>query len=326
MSSKHSKIFSWLVGKESTYGTEVASTLDWGLIQSFSPTDKRTHTKIQTTGSREIQEIVAGMVDIDWEVSLYLQHARPIEALLGTLTHAETTSDWKHSITAVPSTVPSYSIEYSLNDSTDLVFDYLGSKLNTGTIALEKEGILTFNGSGKSKTVDTSEASAGAAVIDTLNILHYKHADVLVGVASSEASIGKVQSFNLTFNNTPTMVDTTGSIFHQEQVEGLFEPTGDFTVVFENLTEYQRLLGTTSSTTPQVSPTAFSTIFNLHNSVTLGSGRQEFYAQLDDCQYEEVGNPLNVGEIVISSFKMNAVTYGSNGVFMVDDVSSGNFG
>lgn len=325
MSASHSKVVTWLAGKETDYGTGVGADKDFGLIQSFSPTDKRVHTKIQTAGSREIQEIVAGLVDFDWELNLFYQHARPLQMLLGTLSHAETTGDWKHSITSVASSVPSYTIEYSFNKATDLVFDYFGSKANQETITLEKDGVLSCNISGKSQNADTSEASAGSAVIDDLNVLHYKHADVLVGVAGSESSIGKVQSFNLSFNNTPKMVDSTGTILHQEHVEGLFEPTADFTIVFENLTEYQRFLGTTSSTVPQISPTPFSTIFNLHNGVTLGSGRQEFYAQLDDCQYEEVGNPLNVGEIVISSFRMNAVTLGSNGVFGVDDVSSTNF-
>lgn len=321
MVAQHAKAATWLTGKETTYGTEVASDKDWGLIQSFTPTDKRVQTKVAAAGSREVQEIVAGLVDIDFDLNLFLQHGRPIEALLGTLTHAQTSSDWKHTITAVPTTIPSYSVEYSFNGASDYIFDYLGCKLNQGTISLEKDGILTFNASGKAQTVDDSESSASAAVISTLPTLHFKHTTLSVGVAASEASVGKTQSFNLTFNNTPVMVDAAGSIFHQEHVEGLFEITFDFSIVFENLTEHKRFLGTTSSTTPAVSPTPYSIIFNAHNGVTLGSGRREFYSQLDDFQYDEVGHPLQVGEVVISTFRGSALTYGSNGTFFVDNIA-----
>jgi hypothetical protein len=325
MAAQHSKAATLLIGKETDYGTEVVFTDDLGLVQSFSPTDKRTHQKIGAAGSREIQEIVAGIIDLDWELSVYLQHGRPLQYLLGDLTHSNTSSDWKHYITSVPNSISSFSMEYSFNGDTDYCFQYAGSKFNQGTIALEKDGILTFNGSGKSKTVDDSDTAAETAIISTLPILHYKHTSVSVGVAASEASVGKIQSFNLTFNNSPIMVDAAGSIFHQEQVEALFEPTFDFTMIFENQTEHKRFLGTLTSTSPQTSPTPFSIIFNSHNGVALGSGRREFYAQLDDYQYEEAGHPLNVGEIVISSFKGSATSYGTNGVYFVDNISSTDF-
>jgi hypothetical protein len=325
MTSNHSKAATLLIGKESVYGTEVAFTDDLGLLQTFSPTDKRTHTKIGAAGSREIQEIVAGIVDLDSEISVFLQHGRPLQYLLGDLTHTQSTNDWKHAITAVPNSISSFSMEYSFNGDTDYCFQYAGCKFNQGTIALEKDGILTFNGTIKAKTVDDSDVAAETAIISTLPILHYKHSSVSVGVAASEASAGKIQSFNLTFNNNPIMVDAAGSIFHQEQVEGLFEPTFDFTMIFENQVEHKRFLGTSSSTSPQTSPTPYSIIFNSHNGVALGSGRREFYAQLNDYQYEEAGHPLNVGEIVISSFKGNAKSYGTNGVYYVDNISSTNF-
>lgn len=325
MVAQHAKAATVLIGLESTYGTEVSCTDDLGLIQSFTPTDKRNHIKVAGAGSRQVQDIVAGISENDFDMTVFLQHGRPLQYLLGTLTHAQTSSDWKHTITAVASTVPSFSMEYSFNGSTDYVFQYAGCKLNQGTISLEKDGILTCNMSGKAKTVDTSASSAAAAVISTLPTLHYKHTTVSVGAAASESSVGKVQGFNINFNNNPVMVDAAGSILHQEQVEGLFEPTFDFTMIFENLVEYQRFLGTTSSQAPVTSPTPYSIIFNAHNGVTLGSGRREFYAQLNDFQYEEVGSPLQVNEVVIQSFKGNAESFGSNGVFFVDNISSTNF-
>lgn len=325
MAQWHSKNQTLLVGKESSFGTAVTTDKDLGLIQSFSPTDKRAQEKIYANGSRVTQEIVAGLVEIDWEINLYLQHARPIEYLFGDLTHAETTGDWKHSLTSIPTSVSSFTLEDGFNGSSDNVIEYAGNKLFSGTISLEKDGILTFNATGKAQTVDTSDTTASAAVISTLPVLHYKHTTISVGAASSESSVGKVQSFNLNYNNNTEPQSQAGSIEYAEFVEGNAEWTFDFSILFENLTEYQRFLGTTSSTAPVTSPTPYSVIFNSHNGVTLGSGRREFYAQLNNFQYEEVGTPVNVGEAVLQSFKGNAEDLGTNGIFMVDSISSSNF-
>ena len=50
MSTYHSKQHTLLIGKESTFGTAVSATKDLGLVQSFTPSDKRTYIKNFATG------------------------------------------------------------------------------------------------------------------------------------------------------------------------------------------------------------------------------------------------------------------------------------
>lgn len=322
MVATHAKQHTLLIGKEVTFGTAVTTDKEIGLIQSLSPSDKRSHTKEYTTGSREIQEIVAGLVDLDFDVELHLQNGRVFEYLIGAPTHALTGSDTKHTFDTIDSSLSSFTLEDSFNKSTDIVFNYAGCKIISAVISLDKDGILTFAGTGKCKTVDTSDATASAAIISSLAVLHYKHAAVSTGSAGSETSVGKIQTFSLTFANNTEPIAAAGQIEYQEFVEQNFDITFDFTMIFENKTEYDVFLG---GTTPQTSPATQSIVFNANNGVTLGSGRREFNAQLANMQYEEVAAPVNVGEVVIATFRGNATTLGTDGVFYVDNVTAAAF-
>ena len=141
MTSQHSKNHTLLIGKETTYGTAVTPDRDIGLIQNFSPSDKRTLIKTYSTGSREIQDLITGKLDLSFDCELFLQH------LFGSVSHTQTTNDWKHTF-SISTTLPSFTIEDSFNSTTDSVFIYSGSKLSEGTISIDTDGILTFKGSG----------------------------------------------------------------------------------------------------------------------------------------------------------------------------------
>ncbi len=317
-SSKQSTV---LIGKESSFGVPQTTDKDIGLVQSFSPTDKRTYEKIYTAGSREIQELVAGKFEPTFDFEFLLQNGRMLELLFGTKdSSTETTGDWKH-IFSIGSTVPSFTTEYSFNASTDAVFIYDGCKINSGTIAIDKDGILKMSGSSVAQSVTTSTASS-AAVISALKVLSYKHLTLSTGTIDSEASVGKLQSFSYSFDNGNTPVDAAGTFEVQEVVGGNVENTFEFTMMFEDLTEYNRFLG---NTTPQSQPTALGLEVNANNGVTLGSGRREFNLHLTNIQYEEVGTPLSVGEVVVQSFKGTATGFGTNKCFVVDTVTSDAF-
>lgn len=321
MTVLHAKNNTLLIGQESTFGTAVTADKDVGLVQSFSPSDKRTIEEVYAAGSREIQELVAGKSENAWDLEVNLQNGRLFEYIFGTVAHAETTSDWKHTF-SVATTVPSFTIEDSFNAASDRVFIYDGSKINSSTVNLDTNGILKLSASGMSQGVDTSTASASAAVISTLPVLHYKNSTLSTGTAASETSVGKLQTFNLSIENNLEAVDAAGTFVTQELVESNFKMSFDFTMMFESLTEYNIFLG---GTTPQQSPTKKSAVFNANNGVVLGSGRREFNIQLNDFLYEEVGTPTSVGEVVVQSFKGTATDLGSDGCFYVDNISSATF-
>ena len=321
MSSFHSKQNTFLIGKESVFGTPVATTKDVGLIQSVGPSDKRAYTKVRAAGGREIQELVAGKSEPSFDFEFFIQNGRMLELLFGTKdSSTETTTDWKH-IFSIGTTIPSFTAEYSYNASTDAVFKYDGCKINSATISIDQGGILKFAGSAIAQSV-TSSTSASAAVISTLSVLAYKHLTLATGTPDSESSVGKLQSFSVTYDEGNTAVDAAGSIEVQETVSGDSEFTFEFAMMFEDLTEYNIFLG---STTPQSQPSAIGLEVNANNGVVLGSGRREFNLQLLGVQYEEVGTPLAVGEVIIQTFKGTATGFGTNKCFVVDTVSSAAF-
>lgn len=47
----HAKHHTFLIGLESTFGTAVTADKDIGLVQSFSPVDKRTIEEVYASGS-----------------------------------------------------------------------------------------------------------------------------------------------------------------------------------------------------------------------------------------------------------------------------------
>ena len=316
-----SKPNSVLIGKESSFGVGVPRVKDLGLVQSFSPTDKRTYEKVFAAGSREVQELVAGKSEPTFDVEFLIQNGRMLELLFGTKdSSTETTGDWVH-IFSIGTTIPSFTAEYSFNASTDAVFVYDGCKLNSGTISIDQGGILKMSASATAQSV-TSSTTAGAAVISSLSVLAYKHLTLSTGTIDSESSVGKLQSFSYTYDNTNTQVDSAGTFEVQEVVSGNSEHSFEFTMMFENLTEYNIFLG---NTTPQSQPTAKGLEINANNGVTLGQGRREFNLQLTGIQYEEAGTPLTVGEVIVQTFRGTSTGFGTNKCFVVDSVTSAAF-
>lgn len=321
MTSLHNKNHTLLIGQESTFGTPVTADKDIGLVQSFSPTDTRTINKARSSGSREIQDLIAEKSVHTFDAEVLVNNGRIFEYLFGSVSHAETTGDWVHTFD-VADTIPSFTLESSFNSTTDAVFIYQGCKLGSGTVALETNGKLKTSVSGISQAPDTSTVSASAPSISDLQILHYKNAIFKTGTAGAETKVGKLQTFNFNLDNGLIEVDDAGTFTVQELVEGDLEMTFDFTMTFENLTEYNLFLGGTS---PQLQPTKQSAVFNLNNGVTIGSGRREFNLQLNNFLYEEASAPTTVGELVIATFKGTAEGLGTDKCFYTDNISDVNF-
>ncbi len=317
----HAKHATLLIGKEGTFGDAVSATKDVGLVQSFTPLDKRAIEEVYGAGSRQVQELVAGKSEITWDLDVNIQNGRLFEYIFGSVGHSTTSADTKHTFT-IATSLPSMTIEDSFNSGTDEVFIYDGSKINSATVSLGTNEILKLSASGMSQGSSSATAAASAAVISSLAVLHYKHSTLSTGTADSESSVGKLQTFNLAIENSIEAVDAAGTFVTQEMVEANLKISFDFTMMFENQTEYDIFQG---STTPQQSPTKKGVEFNANNGVNLGSGRREFNAQFTDFLYEETGSPVNVGESVVSSFKGTVTDIGTNGVFYVDNIASGSW-
>lgn len=318
----HSKNHTFLIGKESTYGTAVAGTKDVGLVQGFTPSDKKEIQRIYGSGSRLPQELISGLATLDFDMDVTFQNGRLFEYLLGSVAHATTGSDEKHTF-SFAETLPSFSVESSFNLTTDQVYIYEGCVLLGGTVSIDTGGVLSSRFSGRAEDVDTAGASASAAVISSLATLHYKHLTLSTGVAASEVDVGLLQAFSFTINNENTEVRDAGQVINVADLAGNMNMEFEFTIAFQTTTEYERFSGAAASIA--VSPTQFSMVINAHNGVTLGSGRREFYVQLDAINYSEVGTAVSIGDKVVQAFRGEATGLGSNGLYTVDNIASGSW-
>ena len=314
----HSKNHTFLIGKESTYGTAVSATKDVGLVQSPTFSDKKEIERIYGSGSRLPQELVSGLATLDFDFDVTYQNGRLFEYLLGSVSHALTGSDTKHTF-AFAETLPSFTTESSFNLTADQVYLYEGCVLTSGAVSIDTGGVLSTRYSGRAKDVDTAGSSASAAVISTLETLHYKHLTLSTGVAASETDVGLLQSFSFTINNENTEVRDAGQVTNADDLGGNMNMEFEFTIAFKTTAEYERFSGAAASIS--LSPTQFSMLINANNGVSLGSGRREFEAQLDAINYSEVGTAVSIGDKVLQTFRGEATGLGSNGMFTVDNIA-----
>ncbi|MCP6727489.1 MAG: phage tail tube protein [Patescibacteria group bacterium] len=321
MAVLHAKQHTFLIGQEVTFGTAVTADKDVGLVQSFTPSDKRTIDEVYASGSRQVQELVPAKSGVTWDLDINLQNGRLFEYIFGAVSHALTGSDTKHTFT-IATTLPSMTIESSFNATVDKVFIYSGGKINSAVVNLDTNAILKLSSSGMSQGSSSATATASAAVISSLAVLHYKNSTLSTGTADAETSVGKLQTSNINIENNIEEIDAAGTFVTQEMIAASLKIAFDFTMMFEDQTEYDIFQG---GTTPQQDPAKKGVEFNANNGVTLGSGRREFNAQFTNFLYEEVGTPVTVGESVVQSFKGIATGIGTNGVFYVDNIAEASF-
>lgn len=313
--SKHHYI---LIGQESTYGTPVACTKDLGLVQSADFKDSREITSAYSVSSRIAQQLVEGAYNFTGDIELQLQHGRPFEYIFGSVSHANSGSDYKHTFT-IGATVPSFTLEDGYNSASDVVNTYTSSKVNEATISLEKDGILTVKLSVINKSVTVS-SSASAAVVDDLPVFQGLKGSCLIGSAGAESSVGVCTKWELNVKNNITGETGMNSTI-QQAIENNLEMDFSFSMLFENSTEYQQFLG--GSTTPQTSVSERSVVLKATNGVAYGSGERTVYIQLSSEKINEVGHSVKVGEVIYQEFSGKARNLGT--CYVVDDIAGASF-
>jgi len=321
MAIMHANGHTFLVGKESTFGTAVPGTKDLGLIQGSSPTDSNELEPIHATGDEEPQELLPVMFKSTNEVEFYFQNGRIFEYITGgTITHALTSGDTKHTFSLADS-LPSFTYEDSFNATTDVVNEYAGTKVVSVDVSFRIREAVRVKASIMSKTVDISSASASAAVIDSIVPLAAYDMDLKVGVIASEASVGLLQDATLTIDRATKEVEAAGS---REIPEADPDATPPYKVVatigFQNQTIYKQFLNGTTGTAPaSTNWTGNSLILSGNNGVALGSGRVEISCTLRGVKVFNINKVVRVGEKVFATIEWHATTLYE--LFTVDDIA-----
>lgn len=309
-----------LIKKESVFGTAVTPTRDIGLIETFGIDDNNNTLPVEASGQRVAAELADGQYTAMLRCGMKYQHGRIFEYVFGgTTVHAETTSDWKHTF-AVGTSLPSMTLGHSYNLSTDAVRTFNGVKVGNLTVEYALGQPIRIDWDGEAKSVDNS-STALTAVISSLKTLKSYHASLVYGTDDSESTVGKLESARFNFRNQLVRVDGAGS----RESAGICADTllidFEFTMAFDDITEYEHFLGGTSPAAGDI--TEKSLVFNANNGVTLGSGREEINIDLSVTKLVAHTESKQLRGKVMQTFRGQATTI--NDVFTVDSVSSSNW-
>ena len=303
-----------LVAKESTKGTAVSATKDLGIIREPTPSLSREIKEIQSIGAADVQQIETGINDPKWSGVFEFQNGRSLEMALGGVSHAQTSSDWKHTFT-ITDDLSTWTIDTNYDAAVDTVIRHIGSMLENLEIGCELNGVLTCTGTWRVMKTD-SNASADSRVISTLVTL--PHSLCHVDIGGSEAA--EVQKFSITIENTVPPTDGFNSNIHQNLTRTAVKFKFKGTLGFNAKTFWELAQGGSSLATG--TPAATTIKLYANNGVTLGSGRREFVLDLKSCQFDNFEKVVSVGDLVFANVAGTGLL---NSCFSVDNISNSNW-
>lgn len=313
-----------LVGKESTFNTAVTANKEIGLIQNVTVDENNNTQNLFTIGNRQAEQSAAGAYEANIRVSAFWQHGTILELMFGQATDAVETNDDKHTFVdagtlEVPNGGDSFTLQTNFDASSDVDIDYAGCKINSITFTLEEGGIFTWEAEIIGSSVATG-TSVGTEAVSSLPVLPYYFGHLSTGDEASESELSQVKRVSITLNQNIDAAKNRaiGSRVHQELQENLLEISGEFTMVFQNKTEYERFLGGTTQSTS--TPTDTGLILSVHNGVAAGSGRREFNIALRGVQYTTISTPIEAGTVIEQTFSFTARTI--EDLFCYDNVTS----
>lgn len=303
-----------LIGRESTKGTAVACTKDLGIINDPSIGLSREVIEVKGISSPQAQQIVSGMNDVKGNLTLTLQHGRILELALGGVAHANTGSDTTHTFT-VTSDLPSSSLEYGLDGSTDTVATGAGIQVESLEIGIALNGLLTGSVAYRGM-VTASTATAQSAVVSTL--VAFPHSLCHVTLNGGEAT--EVQNASVTFENIIKPVGGISSNNPQGIVRTEVSVKVKAQLAFNSKTYWEKVQGGSSLATGV--PTTDTFTLQAHNAVTLGSGRREITVTVNQLIYDTAEMVAAVGDLVFLNVSGTGILSACQSV---DNITSANW-
>lgn len=302
-----------LVGKESTWGTAVTADKDIGIVTDISDNFSREVIESMGLGAIDVQHVTSGIVDVKSSVTVEFQHGRLLEYIFGSVAHAETTSDWKHTFT-ISNTPPSFTMESGNNLSTDTVLTGAGFLVETAEFSIALNEVLKLKVDVAGKTTASSD-SASAAAIDTLIV--YPHA--LCSVEINDVAATEVQNFSVKIVKKVERSGGLSSNLYQQghSVELRIEWNGTLGFAAKTLQELW-LGGSAPSGTSD--PTVYDVTLIADNGTALGSGQRKLFLDIENnigVTFDEVASVGNLTYFDIAGKGTLKECYN------VDDISSG---
>lgn len=271
-------------GIENTFKTPPADVTNvFGREQNLTNVSSRNEAKrLYDIGTRESGKIEYLGYEGVWSIECVLADHGWMEALFGSLSGS--TYD-------VAKDIKSMTIEYGIDESTDIVRELKGSLIRTGRIStrINEEVRVALDGV---FAIDSLSSSLGSAPASTVTPYTFEGASIELPQGST---LSKVQTLELTFNNNPEYIKGLGSRFAVDKYGKEFVTEGRFSLVFEDDKYLQYLYdGAGSASTPQERPSEFNM------EVTLDSDSATMTINLDNCAIEEVSHSIAPNELIVA--------------------------
>lgn len=295
-----------LEGKESTWGTPVTADKDMGLIQEVTTGFTREVQDIFGMGSIESQEIVNHSEMGTGSIVLLVQHGRPFEYVFGSVAHATSGSDERHTFSIID-THPSFTLDDGEKAGTESKFQLAGCVVNQAELSWTLNDVIRLRLDFFCKT-PTTAASASTPVLDTLGTFPQS----MVSLTYDTVTLTYLQNFSLRIIKNSLPVHGSNSVALQQGfVDGMrFEFS--FTAGFDDKTLADSALKT--------SGVALS--FKGDNGTAYGSGQRLVQVDLANCQMSSMEKVGSVGGLTL----MNIAGSGEFSTAIVtDDIGSGDF-
>src|SRR3990167_2493865 len=166
MAAAPSQLFSLLFDKETTEGTEVNATVDFGLVQECDIVPTNTILENPAFGSRNVDTLEFGEYTAEGKIRAFWQHGRILELALGTVGHAGAGDPYTHTYTEA-NTLPSFTVEKAVNFATgdDIVETFTGCKVDSLELTLGTAGVLEWSARVLGMSSNTTDVTATAASI-----------------------------------------------------------------------------------------------------------------------------------------------------------------
>lgn len=305
-----------LIGKETTWGTAVTATKDCGLLVSdVTPNLEREIIESQSISSIETQSVDTGIADPSISIEGEFQHGRLFEFIIGAASHANISSDWKHTF-AVSNDPGSMTAEKGNNSTADTQWITDGLICESAELSIELNGKLRLSSEWKGHSVSNG-TTGKVAVISTLPVFPHALCEVKINTTAAD----EVQKASISINKVVEGAGGIGSNVYQQRhaTELKFEFSAE--LGFSDTTFHQLSFGGTSLVTTG-NPTSFEFEINADNGVTLGSGRREIVFALENCQSKGFQEATSIGGLTF-------VTISGSGtlkeLYTVDNISDVNW-
>jgi hypothetical protein len=283
-----------LLGKESVYGTAVATTKYLGLMQSLGGSIDQNVGEHFGLGQSNSAAITGGLLTYKRNFELLPTNGRFLEYFVfgGTTTHVDTSSDCTHTFVYTRD-IPSFTVEESYENGTpDVQNVWKGFLTESCTLNLSVDAELTASISGSCKDLDASGTTASAfAAQDQIPIRG------IFGSLNIGGAISEVQSFSLTLSRNSTTMPAMGQRIPAAGGSHTFSVEFSAKVGYNSNQFDAKITGAAAGGTA-TQPTADSITFSADNGVVLGSGKRAFSMALTNCQYSSVRRDTPLSDFV----------------------------